>query len=100
MFGRVTDDLRGDIFSLLSSEALAIAAHEDSQGLRRQGTANSWIVIEDTESSRKEWPSSSHNYHRPDHSGDLGHVHPIILLLHNGFLGFTIVKLLPFIPAL
>jgi hypothetical protein len=54
IFGRVTDDLRGDIFSLLASEALAIAAHEDSQGLRRQRTANSWIVIEDTESSRKE----------------------------------------------
>jgi hypothetical protein len=77
IFGRVTDDLRRDIFSLLASEALAIAAHEDSQGLRRQGTANSWIMIE-----------------------ICALFIPIILLLHNGFSGFTIVKLLPFIPAL
>jgi hypothetical protein len=54
IFGWVMDDLRRDIFSLLALEALAIAVHEDSQGLCRQGTANSWIVIEDTESSRKE----------------------------------------------
>lgn len=54
LFGRVTDDLRSDISRLLAPEALAIAAHEDSQGLRRQGTANSWIVVEDAESSRKE----------------------------------------------
>ncbi|KAH2831652.1 hypothetical protein V6Z77_009211 [Aspergillus fumigatus] len=54
LFGRVTDDLRSDISRLLAPEALAIAAHEDSQGLRRQETANSWIVVEDAESSRKE----------------------------------------------
>jgi hypothetical protein len=54
MFGRVTDDLRGDISDLLTSEALAIAAYEDSQGLCRQETANSWIVVKDAESSGKE----------------------------------------------
>ena len=42
MFGRVTDNLRSDISRLLASEALAMAVHEDSQGLRRQETANSW----------------------------------------------------------
>jgi hypothetical protein len=54
MFGRVTDDLRDDISGLLRSEALAMAVNEDSQGLRRQETANSWVVVEATECSRKE----------------------------------------------
>jgi hypothetical protein len=54
MFGRVTDDLRSDISRLLASEALAIAAHEGSQALRRQEAANSWIVVNDAESSGKE----------------------------------------------
>jgi hypothetical protein len=54
MFGRVTDDLRSDISRLPASEALAIAAHEGSQALRRQEAANSWIVVNDAESSGKE----------------------------------------------
>jgi hypothetical protein len=37
----------------LRSDALAIAVNEDSQGLQRQETANSWVVV-DPESSRKE----------------------------------------------
>jgi hypothetical protein len=53
MFGRVTDDLRDRISGLLRSDALAITVNDDSQGLQKQETANSWVVV-DAESSRKE----------------------------------------------
>jgi hypothetical protein len=54
MFGQVTDNVRDNISNLLRSEALAIAVNEDSQALRRQETANFWMVVEATEPSRKE----------------------------------------------